>query len=118
MRITKRQLKRIIREEYSRLKRQGLIIEHGPFHGGHEGRGVDLEISSPDRNKGYGWMEFIAYAEEGDYDSAGEWLQGLAADYGITLDIDVEQSFVEMASADSTAKECQEAWDEYLEMVK
>ena len=27
MRLTKRQLKRIIREEYSRLKRQGLIIE-------------------------------------------------------------------------------------------
>lgn len=29
MRLTKRQLKRIIREEYSRLKRQGLIME-GP----------------------------------------------------------------------------------------
>ena len=27
MKITKRQLKRIIREEYSRLKRQGLIRE-------------------------------------------------------------------------------------------
>lgn len=29
MRITKRQLKRIIREEYSRLKRRGLIKEYG-----------------------------------------------------------------------------------------
>ena len=29
MRITKRQLKRIIREEYSRLKRRGLIKESG-----------------------------------------------------------------------------------------
>jgi len=29
MKLTKRQLKRIIREEYSRLKRQGLIKEHG-----------------------------------------------------------------------------------------
>ena len=29
MRLTKRQLKRIIREEYSRLKRRGLIREHG-----------------------------------------------------------------------------------------
>ena len=29
MKITKRQLKRIIREEYSRLKRQGLIKESG-----------------------------------------------------------------------------------------
>ena len=30
MRLTKRQLKRIIREEYSRLKRQGLIKESRP----------------------------------------------------------------------------------------
>ena len=29
MKITKRQLKRIIREEYSRLKRKGLIKEYG-----------------------------------------------------------------------------------------
>ena len=64
------------------------------------------------------WMEFIELAESGDYDSAGEWLQGLAADYGITLDIDVEQSFIEMASADATAKECQDAWNEYLEMMR
>ena len=42
----------------------------------------------------------------------------LAADYGITLDIEVEQSFIEMASADSTAKECQDAWNEYLEMMQ
>ena len=31
MRLTKRQLKRIIREEYSRLKRRGLIKEMGGF---------------------------------------------------------------------------------------
>ena len=29
MRLTKRQLKRIIREEYTRLKRRGLIREYG-----------------------------------------------------------------------------------------
>lgn len=29
MKITKRQLKRIIREEYSKLKRKGLIREYG-----------------------------------------------------------------------------------------
>ena len=33
MRLTKRQLKRIIREEYSRLKRRGLIREMGPEYG-------------------------------------------------------------------------------------
>ena len=37
MRLTKRQLKRIIREEYSRLKRRGLINEMGfrDMSGGH-----------------------------------------------------------------------------------
>ena len=34
MRLTKRQLKRIIREEYSRLKRRGLIKEMGMPMGG------------------------------------------------------------------------------------
>ena len=34
MKITKSQLKRIIREEYSRLKRQGLIRESGVVTGG------------------------------------------------------------------------------------
>ncbi len=39
MRITKRQLKRIIKEEYSKLKRQGLIREmnHKKNHFGVEG---------------------------------------------------------------------------------
>ena len=94
MRLTKRQLKRIIREEYTRLKRRGLIREAAAGS----------------------WMEFIELAESGDYDSAGQWIQGLASDYGITLDRDIEDSFIEMASADATAKECQDAWNEYLEM--
>ena len=34
MRLTKRQLKRIIKEEYSRLKRRGLIQESRPIAGG------------------------------------------------------------------------------------
>ena len=36
MRLTKRQLKRIIREEYSRLKRRGLIQEMGMPAGGFQ----------------------------------------------------------------------------------
>ena len=39
MRITKRQLKRIIREEYSKLKRQGLITEASNISHGHKGIG-------------------------------------------------------------------------------
>ena len=37
MKITKRQLKRVIREEYSRLQRRGLIKEYGENPGGFEG---------------------------------------------------------------------------------
>ena len=37
MRLTKRQLKRIIREEYSRLKRRGLIKESGLVAVGNSG---------------------------------------------------------------------------------
>ena len=37
MRLTKRQLKRIIREEYSRLKRKGLIREMSDFGGEYAG---------------------------------------------------------------------------------
>ena len=41
MRLTKRQLKRIIREEYSRLKRRGLIKETG--RQGQFSRGADVD---------------------------------------------------------------------------
>ena len=41
MRLTKRQLKRIIREEYSRLKRRGLIKEMG--RRGQFSRGSDID---------------------------------------------------------------------------
>ena len=41
MRLTKRQLKRIIREEYSRLKRNGLIQEMAPMMGGSMAGEID-----------------------------------------------------------------------------
>jgi len=41
MKITKRQLKRIIREEYSKLKRRGLIKEMGMPAGGGFSQEVD-----------------------------------------------------------------------------
>lgn len=43
MRLTKRQLKRIIREEYSRLKRRGLIKEMRDLADGH---GPDTEFAA------------------------------------------------------------------------
>ena len=111
MKISKRQLRRMLRN---------VILEYGApgiGGGGNYGRGSDIERSAPSYPKGYGWGEFIAMAEDGDYDGAGTWLQGLASDYGITIDREVEDSFIEMASADATAMECEDAWNEYLQMI-
>ena len=47
MRLTKRQLKRIIREEYSRLKRRGLIREMPEYGSGTDFSGeVTIEIDA------------------------------------------------------------------------
>ena len=47
MRLTKRQLKRIIREEYSRLKRRGLIREMPEYGSGTDFAGeVTIEIDA------------------------------------------------------------------------
>ena len=111
MKITESKLRRILRN---------VILEYGPpgiGGGGNYGRGSDIERSAPSYPKGYGWGEFIAMAEDGDYDGAGTWLQELASDYGITIDREVEDSFIEMASADTDAAECQRAWNEYLQMM-
>ena len=60
MKITKRQLKQIIREEYSRLKRQGLIREHaGDEH--HEHPHADVP-SRP--GGGYNSADANALADE------------------------------------------------------
>ena len=45
MKITKRQLRRIIREEYSRLKQLGLI--HESYHGGRPGRVSRYKMQMP-----------------------------------------------------------------------
>ena len=64
------------------------------------------------------WMEFIELASSGDHDGAFKWIEGLAKDYKIEMPYDHQESFVEMASADTDAAECQRAWNEYLQMVK
>jgi len=49
MKISKRQLKRLIREEYTHLKNQGLIKESWPSGGYHPGR----DFSAPGRVSRY-----------------------------------------------------------------
>lgn len=110
MKITKRQLKQIIREEYSRLKCQGLIIEHGPFHGGHEGRGSDMPLPTPRyNNKGYGWHDFKMMASEGDWEGCSDWLEEYCLDRGIRIDSEMIQHMCEYGSDETvTARELED----------
>lgn len=66
MKITKRQLKKIIREEYSRLKRCGLIKEHGRLTpGGHVSMVpedvqdvIDIAKAAEENRDFDGWCDF------------------------------------------------------------
>lgn len=71
MRITELKLRRIIRKT---------IMEHGPFHGGHEGRGVDLPDSPPQDSRIIDWHDFKEAVMNGDYDSASEFLSEIGCD--------------------------------------
>ena len=110
MKITKRQLKRIIREEYSRLKSKGLISEMytggSGDHQGHAGLGSERKHSSQRSNigkRGFGWADFQGMAQKGDYDGAGAWLKEYASDQGISmLPREVEDMMIEFAQDEYT----------------
>ena len=114
MKIRKDLLRRIIREEYSRL-----INEYGPLHGegaADQAVGRMRGMPSTPKRKAHGWMEFIEMAEAGDYSGAGDWIQGLAADHGITLSREEEDGFIESAAFGGTPHELTYAWNEFLSM--
>ena len=73
MRLTKRQLKRIIREEYSRLKRKGLIREMSDFGGAATGINVEeasYQLSRELMNEfpnGCTWDEGLQYSLSAGY---------------------------------------------------
>ena len=71
MKITESKLRRIIRKT---------IVEHGPFHGGHEGRGVDMPDPAPQDTTIRHWQDFKDAVMEGDYDSASEFLSEIGCD--------------------------------------
>jgi len=102
MKLSKRQLKRIIREEYSRLKRRGLIREYGaPGIGGQGNDTLGSEISHPEGpsigNRGLGWADFQALAQDGDYAAAGEWLKQYCQDRGYLCNRDIENHLIGIA---------------------
>tara|TARA_B100000035_G_C20540900_1_gene353935 strand:+ start:117 stop:425 length:309 start_codon:yes stop_codon:yes gene_type:complete len=96
MKITKRQLRRIIRKT---------IVEHGPFHGGHEGRGVDMPDPMPQDSTIRHWQDFKDAVMEGDYDSASEFLSEIGCDD--PMDQEAFMGDANELTADELAKEWQ-----------
>ena len=114
MKITKRQLKRIIREAmlneyYTPPKLPGLARQMGKST-----QKVSRGAQAGGKRNPHGWSEFIEAAEARDYDAAGEWISGLAGDYGIKMSREEEDEFIEMGSFGGTAKELGQAWTEFL----
>ena len=102
MKITKRQLKRIIREEYTRLQRQGFLQEYGaPGMGGqgNDSLGSERAYSKriPSGRRGFGWSDFQALAQDGDYAGAGQWLQEYCRDRGHMCNREMENHMISMA---------------------
>tara|TARA_B100000700_G_C15044758_1_gene857286 strand:+ start:845 stop:1249 length:405 start_codon:yes stop_codon:yes gene_type:complete len=119
MKITRKQLKRIIKEEYSKLKRKGLIKESGYYgYGGHEGGsmaghpGMGSEMPPPGPRKFTGWMEFIDMVEHQDYDSASAWLQERCP-VGVVLEREDENMFMGMAEDGAPPSELQSEWSAF-----
>ena len=97
MRLSKRQLKRIIREEYSKLKRRGLIKESAwqmnPNMGGPEDQDCQEGTSIEDCAKG--------------------WAEAMMSDYGVDAIADI-QDFVRPSSrggAQDVISMCQDESD-------
>ena len=100
MRLTKRQLKRIIREEYSHLKRRGLLREYKPgLASGSQRSGLDQlwsELVSDHPNADFaaiGYfddaeeMEDAAFdAEDGALQGFREFMEYASEDHGIPYD--------------------------------
>jgi len=76
MKITRRQLRRIIKE-----------------------------YGAPG-DRGLGWADFQAMAQTGDYYGAAEWLQDLAHGRGLNVDREIEDAMIQIgADPNSTAKD-------------
>ena len=92
MRLTKGQLKRIIREEYSRLKRRGLIKESfGPIAGDEayeEAKALIGDFESPNT------ITFISQCDKG-IELLGKWEAGQCPE-DVSYDLDEYFEYCEM----------------------
>ena len=103
MKLSKTQLRRIIRKT---------IVEHGPFHGGHEGRGVDMPDSPSQDSRIIDWHDFKEAVMDGDYDSASEFLSDIGCDDPMD-----QEAFMADAS-ELTASQLAKEWQYRLENLQ
>ena len=105
MKITRRQIRGLILEWFS--------DEHDPETGERD-QYEDLPNQSYDR--GFGWADFQAMAQTGDYEGAGQWLQDLARDRGLTIDREVEDMMIEIATDEYiTGENLESEWEEIMD---
>jgi len=93
MRITESKLRQMLRN---------VILEYGaPGIGGQGNDTLGSEISHPKGpsvgNRGLGWADFQALAQDGDYFAAGEWLQEYCDDRGYACNREIENHLIGMA---------------------
>ena len=110
MRLTKRQLRRIIREEYSRLKRQGLIREtfDEPYASHAKKSGVPPQVGSLDH--------FQQLVQNRKDDQAEELLSQLAAAPGVEYPDPMLEDYLWRLAYDSRGStgELSQVWDDYV----
>ena len=121
MRLTKRQLRRIIQEQIVQFQRQGLLREYGaPGMGGQANDSLGSERAhrkgNPVGRRGFGWSDFQALAQDGDYAAAGEWLQEYCDDRGFECNRDIENHLISIAQDEYiTGKDLQDELEALLD---
>ena len=63
-------------------------------------------------DRGLGWADFQAMAQTGDYEGAGQWLQDLARDRGLTIDREIEDAMIQIGADEySTTKDLEQEFE-------
>ena len=106
MKITRTQLRSIIREY---IDQQGNVSDdHNPSSDrfSNQRQQDDYEDTSSSHDRGFGWADFQAMAQTDDFQGAGDWLQDLAHDRGLSVDREIEDAMIQIgADPNSTAKD-------------
>ena len=113
MRLSKRQLKRIIREEYTKLQRRGLINEAGGRRSNSEERFMAQDIVENE-------IEYATILEIASYGKESEFAYNYERDFNPDQLDEIQEALVELTYQDLVPQNPREAamdlWDICCEM--